>query len=321
MENIRIIFFGSTSDSVLVLEALANSQLTTYLPRRQAGNVQLVAVVTQPPRPVGRTHAVTPTPVETWAKHHNVTVLSFSSDPEKPWLYADENQVIDTLQPMKADLFISASYGQRIPMQAIQAASFGGLNIHPSLLPRWRGADPVPWAILSGDRQTGVTVVTLSQTFDQGHIIAQKKIPLTDRDTSDPLRTKLFTLGADLLIQSLPQYLANSNPGIRKVNSGNRSNNSQLTTNNLQPLYARKLTRDDGYITWDEFISAEYGNQTKLDRKVRALSPWPGVWTKTAQGKRLKIISLKPTRMVQLEGKKSVSFDQFEKAYLSHIPS
>ena len=119
----KVILFGSTSDSVLILEKL---------------RVHVCAVVTQPARPVGRNQVLTPTPVETWGKAHGIPVLSFPSDPSKPWLYANENQVIDTLEPLKADVLVSACYGQKIPWEAIKKVRFGGLNVHPSILPRWR---------------------------------------------------------------------------------------------------------------------------------------------------------------------------------------
>lgn len=286
------IFFGSTSDSVIVLEKLFSLGVS--------------CVVTQPPRPVGRKQVLTPTPVEIWAKSCAIPTLSFPSNPDKPWLYESEMQVIDTLQPLKADILVSACYGQKIPWKAIKETRFGGLNIHPSLLPRWRGADPVPWAILSGDHQTGVTIVTLSEKFDEGKIIAQKKIPITDTDTSDTLRTKLFTLGADLLVEVLPGYLVTPpNPPLTI-----RGGKGELS-------YARRLTRDDGFEPW-QTIQKAFGDPKvarRIDRKFRAFFPWPGLWTKIEQ-KRLKILSLQlhpPSSVlrldtVQWEGKKPVSY-------------
>ena len=275
----NIIFFGSTADSILVLSRLKG----------------IVCVVTQPPRPIGRKQIVTPTPVEEWAKLQKIPVLSFPHNNEKPWLFENEQTVVDTLAPFKADLLISASFGQKIPMKSIRSAKFGGLNVHPSLLPKWRGADPVPWAILSGDHQTGVTIVTLEEAFDEGKIIAQQKYPITDTDTSDPLRTKLFELGAELLINNLSDY-----------SSGKNTGKPQKTT---ESPYARRMTRDDGFIPWEEF------QPELLDRKLRALNPWPGIWTKI-NNKRLKLIALQPNVIVQLEGKKPVAFEQFKKAYL-----
>jgi methionyl-tRNA formyltransferase len=310
----NIIFFGSTSDSVIVLEHLIRLQPTTY-------NLQLVAIVTQPPKPVGRKKVITPTPVETWAKSHEIPVLSFPSDPQKPWMYEHEQTVIDTLSPFKTDLIVSASYGQKIPSLLIKNAADGGLNVHPSILPRWRGADPVPWAIRSGDHQTGVTVVTLADKFDQGKIIAQKKIPVENTDTSDPLRTKLFELGAKLLEDSLPDYLSGKNKG-----------HPQLESNNHQDYpYARKFSRDDGFVAWEKISDAmQNPSGAEIERLFRALIPWPGLWTNIRimnhesgimEEKRLKIVELHLDNSalvidtVQLEGKKPVSYTQFVNAY------
>lgn len=301
METPRVVFFGSSSDSVLVLEKLAGSRLVT-----------VVAVVTQPHKPVGRKQIPTPTPVELWAKKHQITVLSFPGNEIKPWLYADEQTVIDALQPLKADLLISASYGQKIPSETISHARYGGLNVHPSLLPRWRGADPVPWAILSGDRQTGVSIVTISETFDEGRILAQKKIPITDNDFSDPLRTKLFQLGAELLVETIPAYLAKTSVHVHPL---------------LQKTYARRLTRDDGYEPWNNIQKGcdDTEEAARIGRKFRALTPWPGLWTTVTvhgENKRLKIIALTVKEVlllqtVQLEGKNPVPFRQFYDAYLA----
>lgn len=303
-----ILFFGSTTDSVIVLE-----KLSTY---------PIVGIVTQPPRPIGRNHVVTPTPVEIWGKKRNITTLSFESNPDKPWLYKDEQQVIDTLQSIKPDLLISASYGQKIPWETIQKAPHGGINVHPSILPRWRGGDPVPWAILTGDHQAGVTAVTLSKEFDTGVILAQKKIPISSNDTSDPLRTKLFVLGSELLVHLLPDYISGATKGV-----------VQQSKNEPQ---AKRLSRDLGYEPWEIVVHAinEGKDADRIERKFRALDPWPGVWTllaaqecsnggqATFKEKRLKILKLHLDNEklmideVQLEGKKPVSWEQFKKSYL-----
>lgn len=302
MTSIKIIFFGSTNDSVLVLEKLSP--------------LSVVAIVTQPARPVGRKQIITQTPVELWAKEHTIPVLTFANNPDKPWLFEDQEQVIDALQPFQADLLISASFGQKIPTDSIKSAKFGGLNLHPSLLPRWRGADPVPWAILTGDTQTGVTIVTLEERFDAGKIIAQKKYPITDRDFTDPLRTTLFKIGADLLIDSLPDFLSGKNKGKPQTF--------------LKEPYARRLTRDDGFIAWGRLKKAMEGSDNHeplvIERTFRGLSPWPGIWTKTkikSEEKRLKILAchlsshLLVLDSVQLEGKKPVKFEEFKRAQLS----
>ena len=316
MKTISTIFFGSTTDSLIVLNTLYNLQTTTY-------KLAIVAIVTQPPRPIGRKQIVTPTPVEVWSKEHAIPVLSFPSDPEKPSFYASEQTVIDTLSPFQADLLVSASYGQKIPTKTITDAHFGGLNVHPSLLPRWRGADPVPRAILAGDHQTGATVVTLSEQFDEGHIIAQKKVFLHGNETSDPLREQLFTVGAALLADVLPRYLDGSEKGHPQGASD-------------QPT-SKRFTRDDGFETWETIQQAKHDAviAKRLEAKYRAFHPWPGLWTKikvssikyhvsTEEGLRLKIIACHLSHdscliidSVQLEGKQPVAYEQFMSAYFA----
>jgi methionyl-tRNA formyltransferase len=336
MKNaVKYVFFGSTSDSVIVLDKICKSRLSANPPVLSDG-LQLIAVVTQPPRPTGRKHRLIPTAVAVWANSHNIPCITFQNDPVKPWLFADEKSVEKELHRLGAGLIISACYGQKIPQSVIGNAEYGGLNIHPSLLPRWRGADPVPWSILEGDENTGVTIVTLSDKFDSGKIISQITVHLSGNELPDPLRTRLFNDGANLLVKILPDYL-----------SGKISGTPQDIT---KSIYAKKLTRENGFVSWDEIVKAMSGGPgaVPLERKIRAFSPWPGVWTKIklkdpfekTQGrqkeklkvnktidnndKRLKILSafLQPAtnnlqlNLVQLEGKKPVPFIQFAPAYL-----
>lgn len=311
MNTISVLFFGSTTDSVIVLE-----RLHSFTHRQFA--LHIAAVVTQPPRPVGRSQMMTKTPVQEWAETHETTVLAFPSNAEKPWLYQDEQTVIDTLETMTPDLIISASYGQKIPTKILTDARFGGLNVHPSILPRWRGGDPVPWAILTGDHQTGVTVVSLSDKFDEGKLYAQEKVPITFHDTSDPLRTALFVRGADLLVTLLPEYLSGKAKGADQKKSD-------------EPR-ATRLTRDLGFEPWEMITRAltDSAEAKRIERKFRALTPWPGLWTtiipKKGNGpeaKRLKILALHLDHetlvidSVQLEGKTAVQWNQFLRAYIS----
>lgn len=321
MKSPRILFCGSTSDSVIVAGRL------------KSGGFDITGIVTQPERPRGRKLTPQPTPMALWANDHGVAVHSFASDPEKPWLYRDENQVVSALDRLNPDLIISASYGQKIPGAALSRARYGGMNVHPSLLPRWRGGDPVPWSILAGDRSAGVSVTRLSEAFDQGEILSQQEVPITETDTSDPLRSRLFEIGARLLSDNLPDFLDS------QINTGNMIQKSGSLP------YARRLRRDDGYIPWDTFkvltngvsnaavpmlpihleLNTKYGLDTITDfraveRLVRAFDPWPGVWTEfpAAYGKvRLKIIrahtdgGMLVPNTVQLEGKKPTPYAQF----------
>lgn len=329
MDMLRVLFFGSTFDSVIVLQNL-------YQHSRQ---YQLVAVVTQPPRPIGRKQIMTPTPVETWAKEHTIPFLSFETQKERPTHFINSDDVVASLEPFQPDLVISASFGQLIPWEIIQRAHYKGINIHPSLLPRWRGADPIPWAILSGDTQTGVSVVTLSEQFDEGRILSQQIVPITNTDHREALREKLFTTGATDLTNILPSFLSGTLSGTVQ--------DPHLAT------YARRLVKNDGFIPWtvlnqclqQETISfhiisnlpiiqhlAEQVQQLDalphmnnsrifLDHVTRALSPWPGVWTLipfNGTEKRMKILSIetdpqKPIfSSVQLEGKNPTHFSEIK---------
>jgi methionyl-tRNA formyltransferase len=305
MQSVSILFFGSTTDSRIVLEALAAFKHTAW-------DIRIAAVVTQPPKPIGREQTIKKTPTQLWAEEHGVTCLSFPSDPAKPWLYANEEQVIATLQPIQADLIISASYGQKIPTSTLAAATYGGLNVHPSILPRWRGGDPVPWAIMSGDHQIGVTVVSLSEKFDAGLIFAQEKIPITPSDTSTPLRTKLFSIGTQSLVHVLPDFLAGKHKG-----------HAQHIPDDTPQ--ARRLKRELGFEPWSAIEQALQGiDSQRIERKFRALHPWPGLWTTIkihGQDKRLKLLAVGiqneklSIETVQLEGKSASAWEQFTRAY------
>lgn len=287
----NIIFFGSTADSVTVMDALHRK-------------FPVAAVVTLILKPVGRKKILTATPVEIWSKQHRIPVLNFSQDPEKPWRFAHEEDITKGIAPFTPDLLVTACFGVLIPKDAIAYAKYGGLNVHPSLLPRWRGAYPVPWAILAGDAETGVTIVTLTEKFDDGRMLAQKKIPIEENDIADLLRKKLFHLGAELLVETLPEYLSEKNKGVVQKPK--------------DATIARRLTRDDGFVPWNEFFKALQTNSHDLNRKFRALSGWPGVWTTTPFHKRLKLIAISPSPVVQLEGKKPVEWKIFKHA---HLPS
>lgn len=332
MKTVRVVVFGSTADSLLVFEPLRTLKTASM-------QFSVVAAVTQPPRPAGRHGFPVPTPVEAWAHDNKITILTFDNDKEKPWRIADEDAAITALDAVPADIYVSACYGQKIPMPAIKKIPFGGVNVHPSLIPRWRGADPIPWTIMMGDAQTGVTVITLEEKFDHGKILGQKKLPVSEKDEPDALRSKLFGMGAALLADILPAYIDGS-----------------LKTTDQDPAlacYARKLNREDGFISaatlgigggtqqpdgtdspilTTEMRITDEETPEAVVRMIRALSPWPGVWTlvkirdpQQNQGavRRMKILQAHadPAGMlvidsVQLEGKKPVPFRQFTQAYL-----
>lgn len=316
----NIIFFGSTADSVLVAKTLHSKY-------------PLAAIVTQPAKPVGRDKTVTKTPLELWATEQKLPCLTFMQDDEQGWKYKNDDDVTNSLATFKPDLFITACYGQKLPGSALKLPKFGSINIHPSLLPRWRGADPVPWTIIAGDAQTGVTLSIITDTFDSGDVIAQKKIPVTEHDMPDELRTTLFTLGAKTLLELLPTYI--------------KRNTEAMPQKKEDVLIARKLIRQDGFVPFAILEKAIAGQDAPreertglllseiteplpqaLVRLLRALSPWPGVWTTISlEGvdKRLKLLAYEvrdgklAVRQVQLEGKNPVDWETFSAAYLPRV--
>ncbi|MBM3205776.1 methionyl-tRNA formyltransferase [Candidatus Shapirobacteria bacterium] len=204
---------------------------------------------------------------------------------------------------LRPDLGLVASFGALIPQELLHWPKYGILNLHPSLLPKYRGPTPVPTAILKGEKETGLTIIKIDEQIDHGPILAQFKEPIKPQETSEDLLNRLFTLGADVLLTILPGYLEGR---IKE----RKQDHSQAT-------YTQKLTRQDGQIDWTK--PAEY-----QERFVRAMFPWPGAWAEVKinqQVKRLKILKahLEGKKLVldsvQLEGKKPVTWKQFLEGY------
>lgn len=195
------------------------------------------------------------------------------------------------------DLIVVADYGAKIPQSLLDSVKFGGLNLHPSLLPKYRGATPVPWQILNQENTSGISIIKMTDQFDCGPIVAQQTVVIKPDDTALLLLQRCFTAGAELLIKILPDFL---------------SGKIKLTP---QPIksptpYCHRFTKQDGFISWKEF---KLSRQTpELDRKIRGLFPWPGVFTQMPNGKTLKLL---PDKTVQLEGKNPISWQQFLAGY------
>ena len=253
----RICFFGTPDYSLIVLESLF------------AAGFPIVCVITKPPRPIGRKQILTPTPVSVWAEKNKIPVLTPQSYPNKPWLFASEDETTKQVLKFQPELLVSADYTQKIPMSLVKQVKYGGINIRPSLLPAYRGPAPIPWAIANGEKETGVSLVTLTEKFDEGIIIAQEKEQILPTDTTDSLLTKLFTKGGELLIKTISKYIQNPTA------------NYELPTAN-SPSYFPRLTRDTGFEPWENIKEAiTTGKEAiRIDRKWRAFHPWPGLWTK-----------------------------------------
>ncbi len=245
----RIIFLGTPSPAVHPLRRLV-----------EAGH-EVVSVVTQPDRPAGRSGAVQPSPVKQAALELGLPVF-------QPETLRDA-AAVERLRALQPEVGVVAAYGEILRRAVLEIPRLGYLNIHPSLLPLYRGPSPVAAAILAGDEMTGVTVMLLERAMDAGPILAQTAVPLDISARAGLLTDRLFALGAEMLVGVLPLY-----------DSGDLVPAPQDHT---RATVTRMLTREDGRFEWTRPASA-------LERAVRAYDPWPGTWT-TWNGQTLKILS------------------------------
>src|SRR3989344_3429937 len=175
----RLVFFGTPTYSLIVLNRLYEAGFS------------ILAVVTKPAQPVGRKQKLTESPVAEWAQAHSIRVFRPEVASGKSWQFADAAKLTQDIVNLKPDLLVVADYAQKIPAQLIAKIPAGGLNVHPSLLPAYRGPAPVPWVIINGETETGVSVVTLADEFDQGIVVAQEKEEIQPTDTTHSLLTRL----------------------------------------------------------------------------------------------------------------------------------
>ncbi len=205
---------------------------------------QVMAVYTQPDRPAGRGRKLTASPVKELALQHRLPLY-------QPINLREENEQ-RTVQSMQADVMVVAAYGLMLPPAILQAPQFGCINIHASLLPRWRGAAPIQRAILANDKKTGVTIMQMEKGLDTGPMLYQIECPIQSTDTSGALHDRLALLGANAILTTLNQL-----PQLKPE-----------TQNEALATYAHKITKEEAKLDWH--LSAE-----ELERKVRAFNPWP----------------------------------------------
>ncbi|HEY76831.1 MAG TPA: methionyl-tRNA formyltransferase [Thermoflexia bacterium] len=221
---------------------------------------RVVGVVTQPDRPAGRGGRLRPPPVKVAAQELGVPIYQ----PES----LRTTEAVERLAAWEPDVVVVAAFGQILPPSMLDLPRYGCLNVHASLLPRWRGAAPVAAAILAGDPVTGVTLMKMDEGVDTGPILAQRAEPIRPDDTTGSLTARLAQKGADLLLEVLPLYL-----------------NGDLVPR-PQPeegvTYCRPLKKEDGRLDWTR-------PAVELERRVRAMTPWPGAFT-TWEGKHLKVL-------------------------------
>ncbi|WP_027107554.1 methionyl-tRNA formyltransferase [Lacticigenium naphthae] len=248
----KIIFMGTPEFSVPILEALVLDE-----------NYEVIAVVTQPDRKVGRKKIVTPPPVKVAALKYNIPIFQ----PEK----LSGSKELEKLISLSADLIITAAYGQFLPNKLLTVPRYGAINVHASLLPKYRGGAPVHYALMSGEDETGVTIMRMVKKMDAGAILSQKSIPIEHNDDVGSMFSKLSSLGRGLLLETLPQLFEDR---IKE-----REQNEEEVT------YSPNITSSQEQINWN--------NEAKtVDFLVRGLRPFPGAYT-FLNGKRLKIWDVK----------------------------
>ncbi len=246
----KIIFFGSSEFAVPSLEAVI-----------QSGHI-ISCVITQPDRRQGRGLQVEATPIKKVARHHGLTVM-------QPVDINDPKSVA-ALSAYKADCLVVIAYGQILSQAVLDIPGLMAINLHASLLPRYRGAAPVNWAIINGDRQAGVTVIKIIRKMDAGPIIRQRQLDIAGDDTAITLTEKLAGIGSLVLLEVLAQ-IENKTFELKFQDEG-------------QVSLAHKLRKDDGRITWDMPAVSIYN-------RVRGVQPWPGAFTHF-RGKLLKLLAV-----------------------------
>jgi methionyl-tRNA formyltransferase len=217
--------------------------------RALAGHYHVVGVVTQPDRASGRGRELKAPPVKTLALELGIPVMQ----PEKLRL----PEAMEQLRAWSPELIVVAAFGQILKKDVLDLPRFGCINVHASLLPRWRGAAPINAAILHGDEQTGVTIMKMDVGLDTGPMLSQRSVRLTQEDTAGSVFEKLSALGADLLIETLPDYLSGNLTPVPQPEEG--------------VTYAPMLKKEEGQLDFNHDVH-------ELERRVRAFNPWPGAF-------------------------------------------
>ena len=284
----NVVFFGTPHFVIPILEALEK-------------NFEVVGAVTAPDEKSGREQILTPSPVKSYFKNKILT-------PEK--LDLDFENELSKLSP---DLLVVAAYGKIIPLSILNIAKYGALNVHPSLLPKYRGASPIQQAILNGDKRTGVSIIKMDEKMDHGPVVFSKEFEIFEQDTFQTLSLRLFYETSKFLPDVIKDYV------LGKI--------KPETQDEKQATFCSIIKKENGYFDLNNPPSLE-----KLGLMTRAYYPWPGVWIRsmvnarpergpapsgTGRGRRGKssIIKFLPGKVIQVEGKKPVSYKDFINGY------
>ncbi len=239
MDSYRIVFAGTPDFAAEALDALIASEH------------EVVAVYTQPDRPAGRGQKLQLSPVKELALKHNIAV-------EQPENFKSEDS-LQVLASFKADIMVVAAYGIILPKAVLECPNIGCLNIHASLLPRWRGAAPIQRSIAAGDKETGIDIMLMDEGLDTGDILLERRCPIEDQDTGSVLHDRLAALGAQAIVECLEEldlYLEQRCP-----------------QENGKATYAHKLNKEEATIDWNK-------TTLEIDQHIRAFNSWPIATTK-----------------------------------------
>ena len=248
---LRIAFMGTPDFAVAALNAL------------HAAGHNIVAVYSQPPRPAGRGQKLHPSPVQRRAEELGIVV-------RHPKSLKKDAAARQEFKDLNIDVAVVAAYGLILPQEVLDAPKHGCLNIHASLLPRWRGAAPIQRAIMAGDDKSGICIMQMEAGLDTGPVILKGEVPITGTTTAQQLHDALAAMGGALIVETLAA-MANGTPlpATPQVEDGT--------------IYASMLTKDEGRIDWQK-------SAIEIERQLRALNPWPGVWCLQGE-QRLKVLS------------------------------
>lgn len=238
MSNLNIVFAGTPAFGLPCLDALAQS------------SHHIKAIYTQPDRPAGRGRKVQPSAVKEWALLHQIPVY-------QPLNFKD-SVTVSELKALNPDVLIVIAYGLILPQSVLNIPRLGCINVHASLLPRWRGASPIQQAILHGDAESGVTIMQMDVGMDTGDMLEKVRCPITSSDTATTLHDKLAQLSAEPLLKVLEKL---SNDTVKP-----EVQNNELVT------YAAKINKEDALINWQQ-------SAAEIDQKIRAFNPWPIAYT------------------------------------------
>ena len=272
--NYKFVFFGTPRFAEIVLETLIEKELTPSL------------VICNPDRPFGRKKIITPPPTKVLAEKYNIPI----SQPETLKGYEFPGG--------EYDFAVVAAYGKIIPKEILEIPKFGTIGVHPSLLPKYRGATPIQSVILNGEKETGLSLYLMDEKMDHGKILKQSSLNIENGETYLSLEKKLGILGGKLVAETIPLYLS------EKI-TPEEQNHDEAT-------FTKKMTTEDAFVPYEYLECALKGSCEKseeIERKVRALTPEPGVWT-INNGKRMKILETKIMEKkimltkIQMEGKK-----------------